>query len=322
MKIASGRIIIVAWLFHSVFCCQSSAESPEQAILLESVARSLRKLPHEGAREAAMAYRRLFAETCDSKLRSLSLINNHSIALQARWEMQRVGSARLRKPPQASGDLAAFVQSITNARVPPYWESLCAISLQEQSVSCESTTHSSYSGSRSSAVDEDASNKSAIATLIDVRPNLRDTPIGMKSRAGSSLELSDTTVVIGKNGQFVRIDRTLFDEARDMPLSPTVCTTLLQADKAFLALHHEVATGFSLWRVDPQSESVLWQADVWALYPCFSPSQTGPQLHQVFLSTGDNCIVVFGVDTGCYVEAFDLESGENLFRSATNYWGY
>ena len=96
-------------------------------------------------------------------------------------------------------------------------------------------------------------------------------------------------------------------------------TMVSDNSRAFIVLYGERAYLYSIFAIDLSSGKILWQSKVWACRTGFSggPADFG---HNVYMQLVDNIVVIFGVESSAYIEAFDVDSGEAKFRFCTSYW--
>jgi hypothetical protein len=97
-----------------------------------------------------------------------------------------------------------------------------------------------------------------------------------------------------------------------------VIDRLIGLDKSFIAVHCDAGFPFSIACFESASGKLLWRSDVWG---AGRTMLMGVGFHNVTLQREDDLIIVFGGEShGMYIEAFDIETGENAIRFYTSYW--
>jgi hypothetical protein len=90
---------------------------------------------------------------------------------------------------------------------------------------------------------------------------------------------------------------------------------------SFVALYSTLGDRFSLLCIESRSGRPLWKTSVWALGAEVVPYGIGVRRHDLGIICTGRQVAVFGDDgDSCYLEAFDTQTGKNIFRFSTNYW--
>jgi hypothetical protein len=88
--------------------------------------------------------------------------------------------------------------------------------------------------------------------------------------------------------------------------------------RVFVAIHDHYGTPFPLLCFDSKSGKLLWQADSWSTG---NPGQgTGVWYQEIELLPLKKSMVILGDGQGCYLEAFDAETGKPKYRFCNHAW--
>ncbi len=139
---------------------------------------------------------------------------------------------------------------------------------------------------------------------------------------GTSLKVENNSlVVVMTESSMLRMPRDVFDATIKRSLSFQKCAASIGPGRSFLALYDDEGGRFWLNCVDTDTGTILWKADVWACGAENLPIQFGGPSHNVALVIGKQEIGVFGICSGAqYLEVFNVKTGVNVCRFATNYW--
>jgi hypothetical protein len=295
-SLAAGlAVLLVCWMPASVSFAQGPATTPKRSP--DEIERLRRDVEHaEGPWKAGPAYEALFTKLKLDGLRPLINDKNTSIALQAAWEVHR--NVVERKPPIpgrtdwvfSEKEVDEFIKSLSKGTgsVPPEWWSM---TLRRGDV---------FPGSHHCFIDK---------------------PKGDPAHATPTVLKDGVVIMLG--GKSIKIPKALCDKAlesateRDFTL--TRVAALLEKERSYIAIYPLRAYSYRLLCLDPKTGDALWTVNVWG---CRKGVSFGaPDFdHQVEIRRQGNNVLVYGKESGMYLEAFDVKTGANLFRFCTNYW--
>jgi len=135
-------------------------------------------------------------------------------------------------------------------------------------------------------------------------------------RDGVACRRSDGRYRISCDGQECEIPVDAFSSTgRD----PVGCLDVdFVGGRWYVAAHLDHCVPCKLLSWDAQHGQRVWSAEVWGGGGL--RSYEGPGFHGLWVRTQDDKVLVFGVgDDNAYIEAFNIASGENLFRFCTQY---
>jgi len=120
---------------------------------------------------------------------------------------------------------------------------------------------------------------------------------------------------VGRATESIQVDT--LSEALHESLTPGIynCLVLVGPMEAFITF----LGSDLLFCVDSKSGRILWHQEVWGTSYSFSVAGVPPSWHQTVFKTKDQ-FVVFGEGSSCFVEAFDVKTGQPAFRFSTNLW--
>jgi hypothetical protein len=131
----------------------------------------------------------------------------------------------------------------------------------------------------------------------------------------------DLAITVGEKEQILVAASVLKDAVSNPEASGyNHLNATVAADRAFVAFFDEFGERYPLLCIDRNSGKVLWKAEVWALATEQIPARSGSWAHNLILEFHKKSVVLYGIGVGCYVEAFDIETGKPLYRFASNAW--
>jgi hypothetical protein len=264
--------------------------------------------------ELGKAYRSLFRLVGRHGLADLLRDPNTGIALQAAWE---IASERPPKDPRANIQrFIGFVRGRTQMQVPLLWE---------VGLICHSLFFS-HPSQRDATLKEYV-HIAAFLKIVDgsVRQGplpYKVSPLGISLPAGMSAKKEKDKIVISRGQASILVRADLFEDLRSRRwFKFDYCSVLIGPKYAYLILHDQFGSRFPLVKLDTQSGKKCWQASVMAFGTENLGPLTGSWDHYPELVSTDDNIAIFGLGAGgCYLEAFDQQTGKNCYRFATNLW--
>ncbi|HOX46414.1 MAG TPA: hypothetical protein PK668_22615 [Myxococcota bacterium] len=238
---------------------------------------------------AAQALQRLLAG------RAANLVDDPelAIALPARWLAQR----RVAEPSTGAlepGSLAGLV-SLLQARLPappPAWwcDALAAGRVR-------AGEHTSFPPAPAGAYEATAS--------------------GVRVASGLSLAADGDRLTLAGEEGCVTVARALVAEGGALP---DQLVARFASDAVYLAPHPAAGFPFRLLRVDPDTGTLAWSAEVWA---AGRDALGGLGFHRVELVAAGGQVLVFGLEShGAYLEVFDARTGAPRLRFCTAFWSH
>ncbi len=299
---------------------RSPTTAPEP--LIDSINRSLKKSPPEGPRSAARDYRILFTRCDEEQLRRLADGKSKSVALQARWEMRKRGSPDLLTGKDPG--YPTWCLEHTGILVPLEWSATFATRyFQKDADIIRALQFYTRMGARN-VIGAPTNTYSVTSSGQE----LHKTESGWSAPIGTEIRRSGEGMVVSQGNARIRLREPPAAVKYDAVLvaDEIRCIVLSTPAQWFLVTANERATWCFLTCVDSRDGTARWSVPVWCCHsnPDRPPNYLSgvPPTHDVYLTATDRMVVVFGSKSGCYVEAFDIESGENTLRFSSNYWDF
>jgi len=144
-------------------------------------------------------------------------------------------------------------------------------------------------------------------------PNLS---FGIRTKNGVYLEKKDSQVNLVLDAGPVAVPDELVTVGRQ---DINCClTSSCTRDQAFVAIHSDFPTSFSLSSIDRRNSKLLWKSTVWPILENLTYTGAG-YAHYVDICVSGRSVYVFGVTNySVYVQAFNAADGCPLFRFVSN----
>jgi hypothetical protein len=244
-----------------------------------------------GPREAGAAYEALFRQVGPEGLRDLKCDEDVGIALQAAWRIVEEQGAHPEESfsPTAVHRFLGFVEGKTGCRVPGWWEhALLSAKVGKQ-------PHLAY-----------------YPASGDFSYQVKD--LGIRAEESVSVSKDGVLATINAGKKRFTLPVRMLEEASTHHRD--TLAVHIGDSRAYFAFHDRNGRSYVLFCVDALTSRKRWTAEVWG-----SGRRAAPAVgrHDVSVSERGGRVFVFGQEThGMYLEAFEAETGKNLFRFRTS----
>jgi hypothetical protein len=272
-------------------------DAPDDSEQACSITAIKRQIARAGApQEAGRLYAALFEEARELDVEALMRDNHIGIAMQAAWE-KHIGSNQSYKRRFRSDSVHRFLGFLEGAgriTTPSWWADTLAAAVPHD---------------RSAIYYPEPTGWEYVATELGMIK--RDYRVVRKSKDVFAIKTSQASMDVSTS-----IEKTI-QESRLPPKGRHV-SLCLSRERLFLGIHSDAGFPFTLVCVRARDGAKRWSADVWA---AGRNKLSGKTSHFVEISEQGKLVVVWGAEShGMYVEAFDSETGNNLFRFCTSLW--
>ncbi len=258
------------------------------------------------SRQAGALYADVLTKASTSTLKEAKHDPDIGIALHAAWQLHNIKVQRneddFNPPivdPKEGARFLGFFEGRTVLTPPRWWQE---------------TLLDPYLGGREKAFAE-------VAHYSDVPPE-RVWGEFLMLPPHTSLRRKGGTVVARVGDESVELPSSLFEQAEKKWL--TRCLIDIGGRVSIIVFYdHGSGVRFPIICVDSKSGRVNWRTESWGTGDeNLPPAGSGGSGHNyVEVKRRGNRLVLYGGATwGSYAEAFDIRTGQSLFRFSTNYW--
>ncbi len=252
--------------------------------------------------DAGVAYKELFTFVGPQNLHKLIEDENIGIALQAAWEVNKNPIKRPQKikyradwilDQQSVSQFLNIVEQRTNTQVPVWWQE-----------TLKSTDF--FPGEHTAFVKQD--------DKLQYHPT-----VWLAAPEGTVVQKRLGSMRIKTSNGDILLLNSIIERAEDRSGLNDQINALIDPDQSFIALHKSAGFPYVLMSTDSKTGRLLWMSDVWATGRTML---FGLGYHNLTIKRQGNLVLLFGGEShGMYIEGFDAETGENVFRFCTCYWG-
>jgi hypothetical protein len=148
----------------------------------------------------------------------------------------------------------------------------------------------------------------------------RTTDVELLVDADTKLAESEGMVSITIGADTLQISHSELHGAR-AEFDSDYCVARIGTKRSFVALHDDTGARFPLLCFDSLTGNKMWQVEVWGTGAEHILLKSGAWSNEIMIVTNDKLVAICGdAPGGCYAEAFDVESGSNVFRFCTGDW--
>jgi hypothetical protein len=313
MKAAALRLLCLVALFAANddrLWAQGPKDTDQRDRLIATI------LESQKSREVGAAYRALFRVVDRRGLHALVGHKNPGIAMQAAWELC-LARVAVKDPRGNVQRFLGFVEGRTQLDVPLRWEVALVIRLVPLAPPDIDKALKDYLG---------------VAPFLEKGPNgsvnfpapeFRKSVLGLWAPSEITVKKENGKVVFsqGQASIFLEEEDLLQESRLGKSRERNYCMLTIGSDSSYLILYDLFGDQGSLLSLDTRTSKIRWRAQVMCMGAEKFARRTGSWYHEAILVPAGEDVAVFGIGSdGCYLEAFDRQTGRNSYRFATNLW--